>query len=85
MSTVAPKRIRFFTRDGCCLCDDALEAIGRVRAAHPFELDVIDLDREADAHTRAAYTDEVPVVELDGRKIMKYRVDEARLIRLLSL
>jgi hypothetical protein len=26
----------------------------------------------------------VPVVELDGRKIMKLRVDEARLLRLLG-
>ena len=26
----------------------------------------------------------LPVVELEGRKIMKYRVDEARLARLLD-
>ena len=64
---------------------EALAVLERVRSAHPFELVVLDLDREADADKRAAYDWEVPVVELDGRKIMKYHVDEARLVRLLAL
>ncbi len=76
--------ITMFTRKQCCLCNKAHEALERVRAAHPFELAVVDLDVEATAEKRAAYTPEVPVIELDGRKIMKYRVDEARLVRLLA-
>ncbi len=78
-------RITFYTREDCHLCHDALEAVARVRGAHPFELAVVDLDREAPADKRAAYDWEVPVLELDGRKIMKLRVDEARLARLVSL
>jgi len=78
------KRITLFTREGCHLCDVAHHAIERVREASPFDLDVIDLDREAPPDKRSAYTFEVPVVELEGRKIMKYRVDEARLLRLLT-
>ena len=58
--------------------------LARIRAHHPFELSVIDLDTEAPADKRKAYDWEVPVVELDGRKIMKYRIDEARLVRLLD-
>jgi len=73
-----------FTRKRCSLCDKAHEALERVRAAHPFDLTVVDLDTEAPPEKKAAYDIEVPVVELDGRKIMKYRVDEARLLRLLE-
>jgi glutaredoxin len=81
---VSDKRITFYTRDGCHLCDDALELLAEVRHDHPFALDVVDLDREAPADKRSAYDWEVPVIELDGRKIMKYRVDVDRLVRLLS-
>jgi len=78
------KRVDLFTRDGCHLCDEALAVLEEVRHEQTFELVVIDLDREAPPDKRAAYDWEVPVVELDGRKIMKYRVDRARLTRLLS-
>lgn len=77
------KTLTLFTREGCHLCDDAHAVLEQVRARLPFELAVVDLDREADPEKRALYDWEVPVVELDGRKIMKYRVDEPRLERLL--
>jgi glutaredoxin len=77
------RTITLFTRKQCCLCDKAHVAVERVQAAHPFTLAIVDLDTEAPAEKRAAYDLEVPVIELDGRKIMKFRVDEARLIRLL--
>ena len=76
--------ITFYTRDGCHLCDEALAVVQRLLHEHPFELRVVDLDRHAPADKLAAYDHEVPVIELDGRKIMKYRVDERRLVRLLS-
>jgi glutaredoxin len=78
------KAVTLFTRVGCHMCDEAHAALERVRGAHPFELTVVDLDRKATAAQRAAYDWEVPVVELEGRKVMKYRVDEARLARLLA-
>lgn len=78
------KRVTLFTRESCHLCDVALAALERAREGHPFVLEVIDLDREAPHDKRTAYDWEVPVVELEGRKVMKYRVDEARLQRLLA-
>ena len=78
------KRVVLYTRVDCHLCDDALAQLEDVRARHPFELAIVDLDTEAPDDKRTAYDWEVPVVELDGRKIMKYRVDAARLTRLLS-
>ncbi len=78
------RQLTLFTRARCCLCDEAYAALERVRAQVPFALAIVDLDREAPAEKRAAYDHEVPVVELEGKKIMKYRVDEARLVRLLA-
>jgi glutaredoxin len=78
------KRVTLYTRVDCHLCEVAHEALERVRASQPFDLQVIDLDREAPADKLSAYTAEVPVVELEGRKVMKYEVDEARLSRLLA-
>jgi glutaredoxin len=78
------KTVTLYTRENCHLCHDALEVLERVRATVPFELAIKDLDHDAPADKRAAYDWEVPVIELDGRKIMKYHVDEARLVRLLE-
>ena len=77
-------RIRFYTRDNCHLCHEALATLERIRLTHPFALQVLDLDSQASPDKRAAYDWEVPVVELNGRKIMKYRIDEPRLLRLLQ-
>ena len=77
------KTVTFYTRVDCHLCHDALAVVERVRASEPFDLVVLDLDREAPPEKRAAYDWEVPVVELEGRKIAKYSVDADRLLRLL--
>jgi glutaredoxin len=78
------RQVRFYTRAGCHLCDVAFAALERVRARRPFAIEIIDLDTQAPADKRRAYDHEVPVVELDGRKVMKFEVDEARLERLLD-
>jgi glutaredoxin len=78
-------RLTFYTRVDCHLCVEALAAVERVRKQEPCELELLDLDAEALPEKLKAYDWEVPVVELDGRKIMKYTVDEARLLRLLRL
>jgi hypothetical protein len=78
------KTLSFFTRKGCHLCDEALDRVRLCQKEHPFAIRVIDLDHDAAPDKRALYTNEVPVMELDGRKIMKFRLDEARLIRLLQ-
>jgi glutaredoxin len=77
-------RVVLYSRVDCHLCDKAHAVVDRVRARFPFELEVVDLDREAAPEKLAAYTYEVPVLEIDGEKAMKLRFDEARLERLVS-
>ncbi len=78
------KTITFYTRENCGLCDEAMEVVERVRVAAPFELVVIDLDRDASNEKKKAYDWDIPVIEIDGRKMMKHRFDEARLMRLVT-
>ncbi|HZS35182.1 MAG TPA: glutaredoxin family protein [Polyangia bacterium] len=74
-------RLTLYTRVHCHLCDDAKAALERVRARAGFELDVIDVD--TDAELQALYGLEVPVVLVDGKKWAKFRVDESALERRL--
>ena len=72
MSTVA-----LYTRPGCHLCDDARDAIERVRATTPFEL--VEIDIESDDALHRAYLERIPVVTLDGAELFEHFVDEATL------
>ena len=74
--------VHFYTRQGCHLCDDALAVVERVRAAQPFELEIVDVD--SDPALARQYGEEVPVVLVDGRKHAKLRVDEQALRRRLA-
>jgi glutaredoxin len=66
--------VTLYGRPGCHLCDDALAALQRVRAEHPFRLDEIDI--EADDALLRAYLERIPVVVLDGRELYDFFVDE---------
>ena len=72
MSTVT-----LYTRPGCHLCDDARDAIERVRADAPFSL--VEVDIESDDALHRAYLERIPVVELDGEELFEHFVDEATL------
>jgi glutaredoxin len=67
------------TREGCCLCEEALHAIEQARAREPFRLEVVDID--ADPELRLLYTDEAPVIAIDGKKAFKYRVTAEELLK----
>lgn len=71
------KKITLYTRVECCLCDDVKAVLDEVRATEPFELEIVDVDRDPAAY--ALYTNEVPVVAIDGRKAFKFRVTAAEL------
>lgn len=74
MSTVT-----LYSRPGCHLCDDAREALARVRERAPFHLDEIDIETDDALHAR--YLERIPVVVLDGEELFDYFVDEAALLR----
>jgi glutaredoxin len=75
--------VTLYGRPGCHLCDEARDALERVRADTPFELLEVDIERDDELFKR--YLERIPVVCLDGEELFEYHVDEAALRRRLSL
>ena len=67
------RQVVFYTRERCCLCDEALLVVERVRSTLPFQLGIVDVDSQPSLV--ALYGDKVPVVTVDGRLHAKFRVD----------
>jgi glutaredoxin len=77
------RRVTFYTRAGCHLCDQAREVLNRARRRVAFRLDVIDIDAAHPA-VRSRYTDDVPVIAIDGQDLFRWSVDEAALMARLT-
>lgn len=75
------RRVTLYTRAGCHLCEEARKALDRARAREPFDLEIADID--GDAELRRLYDTEVPVIAIDGVKAFKYRVTEPELLKKL--
>ena len=70
-------KLTLYTKPDCCLCDEARDALDRVRSRVAFELDVIDVS--TDAKLAGRYGERIPVVLVDGREAFEYTVDEDEL------
>jgi glutaredoxin len=75
--------VTLYGRPGCHLCDEAREALLRVRKEAPFELLEIDIERDDELFKR--YLERIPVVCLNGEELFVFHVDEAALRQRLSL
>ncbi len=74
-------QLTLYSRPGCHLCDDMKAVVGRVAAQVPLNLEVVNIDGDASLTER--YGLEIPVLLVDGRKVAKYRIEEAVLERTL--
>ena len=77
-----PATVTLYGRPGCHLCDDAREALERVRARVPFTL--VERDITEDDALHRAYLVRIPVICVDGEEVFEYHVDEAELERRLA-
>jgi glutaredoxin len=73
--------VTLYTKADCTLCDDALQALERVRARRPFELRVVDITADEGVYER--YRERVPVIAVDGTDAFDYHVDEPGLEQML--
>lgn len=70
--------VTLYARSGCHLCDEAREAILRIRAeGATFELDEIDI--EADDALHRSYLERIPVVTVDGELVSELILDASAL------
>jgi glutaredoxin len=68
--------ITIYSRQGCHLCDDAQKTLESLREELNFEIEVIDIDQ--DAELIKLYSDQVPVIHIDGIHHDFYKVDPLR-------
>jgi len=71
-----------YSREGCCLCDEARELLERARERHEFEL--VERDIEGDERLLRAYLERIPVIAIDGAEAFELVIDEAELDRRLG-
>jgi glutaredoxin len=69
--------VTLYTKPDCCLCDEALEVIERVRREHRFTLEKVDITNDPSLLDRHA--ERIPVVVVNGVEAFLYRVDEQAL------
>jgi len=74
--------VTLYTRQGCCLCDDAKRVLTEARRHAEFAYRELDID--SDPELRRLYNDEVPVIAIDGTKAFKYRLTLEALLKKLA-
>jgi hypothetical protein len=70
---VTGRLITVYSRDGCHLCQRAIEELEPLVAAPGIRLEIVDI--EADPRLHAAYLERIPVVALDGEELYEFFVD----------
>ena len=76
------RSVVLYGKPGCCLCDEAREAVAIVRARHPFELEEVDVSIDPDLQRR--YGERIPVLVLDGDELFEGHVEADELARRLQ-
>ena len=69
-------KVTVYSRQGCHLCADAENTLESLREELNFEIEVIDIDK--DAELVKLYSDQVPVIHIDGIHHDFYKVDPTR-------
>ena len=64
--------VTLYTRAGCHLCEEAERVLRREQTATPFQLELVDIDRDPELARR--YGVRVPVVAVDGQDLFEYEV-----------
>ena len=78
------RTVVLYGRDGCCLCDEALEVVRRVGTRHPGAFTLEQRDIESDEDLLRRYLERIPVIEIDGVVAFELFVDEPELERYLG-
>ena len=68
-------KLTVLSRTYCHLCDDMITGLRSLQARFNFELEVVDVD--ADAELESRYGEDVPVVLHGQRELCRHRLDSA--------
>ncbi len=79
---MAIPRVVLITKADCHLCEDARDAVSRVTASLGLEWSEELVDNQPELRER--YAEEIPVVLVDGVQRAFWKIDEARMARVLQ-
>jgi hypothetical protein len=79
------REVVLYSRDGCCLCDDARVVLERVRDGAPSAFVLTERDIDSDDALHRAYLERIPVVTIDGEEAFELFVSEAELRERLGI
>ncbi len=69
--------LSFYYREGCHLCEDMWQHLQSIRETRPFDIELIDVDRDPDLQMR--YGALIPVLAAGEQMICHYYLDPAGL------
>ena len=75
--------VEVYSREGCHLCDEALEAI-RGMASHDMHFDLQVIDIESDDQLHMTHLERIPVVAINGVEVAELEVDPRQLRDLIK-
>ncbi len=70
--------VLLYSRRGCHLCEEALDAIVALHSAG-FRFELREVDIESDEALLRTHLERIPVVEVDGEVVSELLLDEAGL------
>lgn len=76
-------RLRLYSRNDCCLCDEMKTIVRQIATKTSLVVEEIDVDSSPDL--RQKYGEEVPVLFINGRKAFKYRLTAKQLATRLKI
>ena len=74
--------LKFYTKEGCRLCDDALLILNKVKRKFPFELISVDINQSNELLEK--YRIRIPVIEINNKVEFVYKIEESKLTEILK-
>ncbi|HUP95397.1 MAG TPA: glutaredoxin family protein [Burkholderiales bacterium] len=81
MATDRPT-LTVYSRNDCHLCDDLIGGLRILQARFPFNLTIVDIDRDAALHAR--YGEDVPVLLHGARELCRHALNSTLVTDYLS-
>jgi hypothetical protein len=79
------KTLVLYTREGCCLCDEARKVLDQVHGRNPRAFVWQERDIDSDDRLHLAYLERIPVVTIDGEEAFELFLDESELQQRLGI
>ncbi len=74
-------KVVLYSKPDCCLCDEVKAQLHRLQKTHRFEWREVNILEDQDAFVR--FKEEIPVVFINGKKALKFHLDEEAFLKRL--